>query len=73
MAQNNGPYTAHTLCFGILSHHFGHFEGPGTLRNTGAIGNLVPVTLGHRLVVTESFPTWVQGDREACGVLLELP
>ena len=24
-AQNNGPYTAHTLCFGILGHYFGHF------------------------------------------------
>ena len=27
--RNNGSYTAYTLYFGILGHHFGHFGGPG--------------------------------------------
>ena len=39
-AQNNGPYTAHTLYFGILDHHFGHFAGPGT--------SIIPTSTVHR-------------------------
>ena len=29
-AQNNGPYTTCTLCFGILGHYFGLLGGPGS-------------------------------------------
>ena len=29
MAQNNGPYTAHSLGLGLLDHCFGHFGDPG--------------------------------------------
>ena len=37
-AQNNGPYTAYTLCVGLLGQYFGilgTFGGPGSLLDQG--------------------------------------